>query len=604
LNILFVNYGDYTTNSLNHIGGFANALCASGHACVVAVPHGDDTLAHVRDPLFVAATFDELLARPNLFPDGRTANVVHAWTPREVVRKFVLGYQRAALPFTLKGGHPPARVIIHLEDNEEFLIETFSGRTQDELRKSDPATLEAQLNDGLAHPLRHRAFLQVADAATVIVESLAEFVPAGVPHHRLFPGVDFSLYHAQEPNPALRRELGLRDEEKVIVFTGSNTFANEPEMRELYLAVALLNREGPPTRLVRTGFNTPSFLAGIADDVRRHVLDLGFVAKDRLPRLLALADVLVQPGRAGPFNDYRLPSKLPEFLASGRPVVLPPANIAALMKDGREAIFLPTGTPSDIAETCRRLFATPDQGAKVGRKGAAFARRHFDLEANSRELAAFYTKTLARQPANDWAAIADPTASEITLFAKQLNQTWRQNGSDVPANDLAARLELLTALARQLEQGIEHAARPRIAAVAAERDAAISPGSTSRTSSPCWPPPGRMRTGSSRPANLPRTMPKTSPRTLPGTGSGANRPRSCCERPATRSRPMKTHFSARMPSGIKPPPFAPPTRLRPRPPPTGLPRSRPYSARGRKRSPGCRERSPGRPPPRCAPCAA
>ena len=44
----------------------------------------------------------------------------------------------------------------------------------------------------------------------------------------------------------------------------------------------------------------------------------GFVPKARLPRLLALADVLVQPGRAGAFNDYRLPSKLPEFLAAKR----------------------------------------------------------------------------------------------------------------------------------------------------------------------------------------------------------------------------------------------------------------------------------------------
>ena len=47
----------------------------------------------------------------------------------------------------------------------------------------------------------------------------------------------------------------------------------------------------------------------------------------------ALADVLVQPGRAGPFNDYRLPSKLPEFLSAGRPVVLPATNLARQLRD-------------------------------------------------------------------------------------------------------------------------------------------------------------------------------------------------------------------------------------------------------------------------------
>jgi hypothetical protein len=57
VNILFVNYGDFTTNSLNHIGGFANTLCAGGHACVVAVPGRKETLEHVHQPLFIAATY-------------------------------------------------------------------------------------------------------------------------------------------------------------------------------------------------------------------------------------------------------------------------------------------------------------------------------------------------------------------------------------------------------------------------------------------------------------------------------------------------------------------------------------------------------------------
>jgi glycosyltransferase involved in cell wall biosynthesis len=321
LNILFVNYGDFTTNSLNHIGGFANTLCAAGHACVVAVPHRKETLVHVARPLFIAATYDEAVAGPNLFPDGKPADVIHAWTPRECVRKFTVAYQRAALRAT---GGAAARLIIHLEDNEHFLLEGFTGQPFAKLREASAADLDAQLNDSLPHPLRSESFLRLADGVTHIIDTLAEFAPPGTPTHLLFPGVDFDLYHPQAANAAYRAELGLKADEKVIVFTGSNTFANEPEMRDLYLAVALLNAAGTRTRLVRTGFNSPRFLAGLSDDVQRHVLDLGFIEKAKLPQLLALADVLVQPGRPGPFNDYRLPSKLPEFLSSGRPVILPP----------------------------------------------------------------------------------------------------------------------------------------------------------------------------------------------------------------------------------------------------------------------------------------
>ncbi len=494
MNILFVNYGDFTTNSLNHIGGFANTLCAAGHACIVAVPHRQETLSHLANPLFIAATYDEVLARANSFPDGRTADVIHAWTPRECVRKFTVSYQRAAL--ATSGGSHAARVVVHLEDNEHFLLEGFTGRTLAQLRACRAAELDAQLNDSLPHPLRSETFLRIADGVTHIIAKLAEFSPPGTPTHLLFPGVDFTSYRPQSADAAYRAELGLHDEEKIIVFTGSNTFANEPEMRELYLAVALLNQRGTPTRLVRTGFNSPRFLAGLAADVQRHVLDLGFIAKAKLSPLLALADVLVQPGSPGPFNDYRLPSKLPEFLASGKPVVLPPTNLAALLQDGHEAVFLPAaGTPAEIAEVCERLFADPALRAQLGENGAAFARRHFDLATNTRGLTDFYLATLAQSPSTNWSLAQDPTATDATLFAARLHANVAKAGPDLRAGrsapapadslpggqaqpgsaaDFTTQIDLLAHVVHQLEQSVEISARHRIATVEADRDSVLA----------------------------------------------------------------------------------------------------------------------------------
>ena len=120
MNILFVNYGDFTSNSLNHIGGFANSLCAQGHACVVAVPSGMDSLSSVSNPVFIAALYEDLLVKQAFFPNGGEADVIHAWTPRECVRRFVIAYQKAA--------RRSARLIVHLEDNEENLISEFARR--------------------------------------------------------------------------------------------------------------------------------------------------------------------------------------------------------------------------------------------------------------------------------------------------------------------------------------------------------------------------------------------------------------------------------------------------------------------------------------------
>jgi glycosyltransferase involved in cell wall biosynthesis len=442
VNILFVNYGDFTTNSLNHIGGFANVLAEEGHACVVAVPNGRDTLSAVSNPSFIPALCDDLLAQPAIFPNKGTADIIHAWTPRECVRKFVIAYQRSV--------KRPARLVVHLEDNEENLVSGFAQRSIAELRSMGFGELDSLMSDSLPHPVRHRMFLRLADAATVIVDRLREFVPPTVPAVLLQPGVDPSYMKPFKPDPQLRRELGLDPSEKVIVFTGSNTFANESEMRDLYMAVHALNKRGTPTRLVRTGFNRPQFLESLSPELTAHVLDLGFIAKARLPRLLGIADVLVQPGRTGPFNDYRLPSKLPEFLASGRPVVLPPTNIALEMTDGTEALFLGSGTPENIADCCERIFRDPALASRLGENAAAFARRHFDLATNAEGLLKTYDEVLARPGRALWPALRG--ASDLTALANEVADALRKvSGKQPPLSDEISQLASDLAVAVRLE---------------------------------------------------------------------------------------------------------------------------------------------------------
>jgi len=436
VNILYVNYGDFTTNSLNHITGFANSLCAAGHACVVAVPQGKETITVIPQPLFIAAEFSELLARPGIFPDGRPADLIHAWTPRERVRRFVLAYQRTA----------HARLIVHLEDNEEHLLAAWLGRAAAGLAEISEAEFGAEGTLALSHPRRHRQFLRSADGVTVIVESLRQFVPPEVATVVLPPGVDFSLYRPSPPSTALRSELGLGEGERVLVLTGSNTFANEPEMRDLYVAVHLLNHRGLPTRLIRTGHNTPTFQAGLSEALTAHVLDLGFVDKAKLPALLALADALVQPGRPGPFNDFRLPSKLPEYFAMGRPVVLPAANVGLETRDGVDALVLKTGTPEEIADACQRLFQDPGLAQKLGQNALAFAHRHFNLADNSRHLAEFYRQVLTAAPAPGSTATLTGDESEITLGLRRL----AARAADPEAAAVAADLAPLVA---ELEHG-------------------------------------------------------------------------------------------------------------------------------------------------------
>lgn len=407
MNVLFANYGDFTTNSLNHIGAFANQLTLAGHACAVAVPDGLETVSVVPAVLFKPVTFATALAAEPVFPDRRPADVLHVWTPREVSREFTLAYLHQ---------HPGVVLIIHLEDNEQFLMESFAHTPLAELRQLSDEALLALLTPRLSHPVRFRNFLRLAHGVTCITERLSEFVPAGKPTHRLLPGIDPTLYHPLPPDPGLRTSVGLKPGEKAIVYTGSTNFANLADVRSLILAVRQINERGHPCKLIRTGINPPQLAQELAAIGGEHVIDLGFVAKQQLPPLLALADVLVQPGAPDNYNDYRLPSKLPEFLAMGRPVVTPRANIARQMEDGRHALLLDAGSSEEIVANCLRVFSDEALVRRLAAGAVEFARAHFDLAANSAGLAGFYGAV--RSGAAPFKIVGDLDASEDVLLAE------------------------------------------------------------------------------------------------------------------------------------------------------------------------------------------
>ena len=449
MNILFINYGDFTSNSLNHIGAFANQLTRLGHACVVAVPENPATLDVIPEPLFTAATFERLRQVEPVFPDRRPADVVHAWTPRELVREFTLAYLQR---------HPAAALFIHLEDNEVHLMESFAREPLAVLRQRSDEELAARLSPRLSHPVRFRNFLRVAHGTTFITDRLREFIPDGQPALRLLPGIDPALYQPLAPDPARRAELGLQPGEKLLVYTGSTTFANLADLRTLLLAVRLLNEGGTPCRLVRTGLNPPELARELAAIGGGHVLDLGFIPKAQLSPLLALADVLVQPGAADAFNDYRLPSKLPEFLCVGRPVILPRANVGQAMEDGRHALLLATGSAQEIADKCRQVFGDPALAQRLSAGALEFARAHFDLAANTAQLLGFYEQVRATAqplftdpatPPSEDVLLATGDAALRMRAKEHTIATLAQRGAALQADNtalLADQAELHTAL--------------------------------------------------------------------------------------------------------------------------------------------------------------
>ncbi len=380
MNILFVNHQDFRSSSAVHIFNLANALTELGVSVRVAVPSRPETVHMLGRPRFAALSF----AASRADAGGVRPDLIWAWTPREVVRRHT---QRLAAQHGCAYG-------VHLEDNEEAVLTGHTGQPLAALCALPRARLDRLVGTHFTHPLLVRAFLSGAAGVSLILDRLAEFVPASVPTTVFWPGYEAALFQPRAPDPETRRRFGLAATDFVVAYTGGTHQANAAEIETLYQAIALLRRRGRPVRLLRTGIQPGRRWVRRLQRARDGCVELGYVDRAALPAILAQADVLVQPGAPGPFNDYRFPSKLPEFFAMGKPVILPRTNIGLCLRADEDALLLHEGSPTEIAAAIERLYQDRALAARLAENGRRFAETHFSWARAARALLSFWSGIL------------------------------------------------------------------------------------------------------------------------------------------------------------------------------------------------------------------
>jgi glycosyltransferase involved in cell wall biosynthesis len=385
MNILYVSHCDVTGHSAIHVMRTALALRNSGVDSAIAFPKDPHSTTSLPDSDSRLLYHQEAERDGVLFANGRGPDLVHAWTPREHVRKLT----------EILAERYSCRYLVHLEDNEDAI-------TADELGQFDfneYSRLPVRLLDEIVrptrlHPRRARDFLSRAAGITALIDRLLEFKPVGLPAAVFWPGFDESFLDRHD-SAETRAELGIKNDEAVLVYNGNIHHSNHREVTNLIVAAGILNRRRGKVRLIKTGANhaAKDIVAAAIED--GFMIDLGFVPRERLPFILDLADVLVQPGRPGRFNDYRFPSKVPEFLATGKAVILPATNIGRELTDGLNCKLLHRGDPIEIADAVEELLDDPERRDQMGQAGKLFAIRNLDWSKNVKPIADLYRQILS-----------------------------------------------------------------------------------------------------------------------------------------------------------------------------------------------------------------
>lgn len=352
-------HGPLSCNSGNHVRPLARELACRGFTVTVCVPERTNDEGEVGATVRVV-TFAEATGAAMRKPD-----LVHLWTPRERMRRFL---ERITRRFG------PVPHVVHLEDNESLILRQQLRLPAHEIDDVAEGLRPLDVPDHLAHPRHARELVAGAAGVTALIAALIANVPAAVPTAVFHPGFDPAF---AEPRPGaaamIRRRLGIPAGTFLTVYTGNVHASNVDEVRSLYLTVALANRNGLPITLVRTGVDHVPLAEHGLTDLRRHAIELGCVPRADLPDLVHAADVLVQPGRVDAWNACRVPSKLPDWLVSGRPVMLPKVNLGTELTHGRSAIVLADGTAQRLVTALQEWLPRRDQLLAIGAAGRDYA---------------------------------------------------------------------------------------------------------------------------------------------------------------------------------------------------------------------------------------
>jgi alpha-1,6-mannosyltransferase len=184
----------------------------------------------------------------------------------------------------------------------------------------------------------YRQFDLVLAPSRYVAGRLADIGVDGVVRQPL--GVDTELFHPKRRDASLRRELGLAQDTRLLVFAGR--FSNEKNVPLLLKAFSRLG-SGYHLLLVGGGMTVPA---------QPNVTVMGYQCDEReLARLLASCDALVHAGQQETFGLVAL-----EAMACGIPVVgVAEGGVAELVGD-RYGVLARPGSSSSFAEAIESLY--------------------------------------------------------------------------------------------------------------------------------------------------------------------------------------------------------------------------------------------------------
>jgi glycosyltransferase involved in cell wall biosynthesis len=273
--------------------------------------------------------------------DACTGDVVYALKAKPTsLGVALLGRQRRGTP-----------VVVDLDDREIYHCYPYSHHAVKNLLLSYP-----EWSHPNAYPLTYlmdRLVTRADHVTSVSSHFQRQFGGTIIPQ-----AVDTDVFDPRRHDrDGLRRAWGL-DGYRVVLFLGRPL--PHKGLDEILAAVECSKHDD--VRLVVVGGETP-YMEAIRD--RPRVVYLGWQSFELAPAFLAMADVVMLPQRPGPISAGQMPTKIPEAMAMGVPIISTAiSDITEQVGDG--GLVVPPGDVAALTGALDRLLDDPSLQREMG----------------------------------------------------------------------------------------------------------------------------------------------------------------------------------------------------------------------------------------------
>lgn len=196
----------------------------------------------------------------------------------------------------------------------------------------------------------------------------------------LLIGVDTTKFHSVIDSTALRKNIGISENDKVIIFMG--TLFDFSRMDQYIEQFPNILRVIPEAKLLIVGGGD------LLEKLRKLVVDRGLQGKviltgfqpyDMMPQYINIADVCINPFQINGITKDVLPNKILQYLACGKPVISTPLpGLLSVIPDEKYGIVYSTDIPEMIQATID-LLKSKDRLIQLGQNASIYIKKHHDL---------------------------------------------------------------------------------------------------------------------------------------------------------------------------------------------------------------------------------